>query len=165
MESSHRDSIQKLKDLIHEVDIAMLCTLNGDEVRSRPMATLEIDDEGFIWFFTNEYSGKVGEVEEQHKVNVIYSHPGKQTYVSVNGYAVVVNDRSKMEQLYTPTVNRFFSEGLDDPKLALLKIKPYQAEYWESHAEEGMVRFMGILGSSPVADEELHHSEHGKLNL
>lgn len=165
METTHRDSIRKLKDLIGDIDVAMLCTLNGDVIRSRPMATLEVDDQGCIWFFTDEYSGKVEEARQQQKVCVNYSHPGRHIYVSVNAFAEVVNDRDKMKKLYTPAVKAFFPKGLDDPKLALLKIKPYEAEYWESDSEGGMVRFMGILGSSPVADEELHHSEHGKLNL
>ena len=165
METTHQNSIKKLKSLIDDIEIAMLCTLNGDEIRARPMATLKIDDDGSIWFFTDEFSGKVEEAQAQHKVCLSYAHPGKHTYVSVNGYAEVVNNRTRMEDLYTPMVKVFFPRGLEDPKLTLLKIKPYEAEYWESDGEGGMVRFMGILGSSPIADDELHHSEHGKLNL
>lgn len=165
METTANKNIAKLKSLIEDVEIAILSTLDGEEIISRPMATSEVDDEGNIWFFTNEYSGKVADVMSEPKVNVSYSHPGRHTYVTINGYASVVQDRVKMEQLFSPTIKVFFPQGLNDPKLTLLKVKPYQAEYWENHSVDGMLRFMGILGSSPIADEELHHGEHGKISL
>ncbi len=165
METTANKNIAKLKNLIGDVEIAILSTLDGEEIISRPMATSEVDDEGNIWFFTNEYSGKVGDVINEPKVNVSYSHPGRHTYVTINGYASVVHDRAKMEQLFNPTIKIFFPQGLNDPKLTLLKVRPYQAEYWENHSVDGMLRFMGILGSSPIADEELHHGEHGKISL
>lgn len=165
METGYRQHIDKLRELIEDVDIAILSTYNGSEIKSRPMATTEVDEEGNIWFFTNEFSEKVDEVESEHKVGLSYAHPGKNTYVVINGRASVVRDKTKMAHLFNSKAKSFFPKGIDDPSLALLKIKPYEAEYWTNHQDEGMLRFMGILGSSPIADEELHHGEHGKINL
>ena len=165
METGYRQHIDKLRELIEDIAIAILSTHNGTEIRSRPMATTEIDKDGNIWFFTDEFSEKVSEVESAHKVCLSYSHPGRNTYVVINGMASLVKDKAKMEHLFNSTVKSFFPKGLDDPSLALLRVKPYEAEYWTNHQDEGMLRFMGILGSSPVADEELHHGEHGKINL
>ncbi|WP_256012492.1 pyridoxamine 5'-phosphate oxidase family protein [Desertivirga xinjiangensis] len=162
---STRDNIEKMKELIQGIEIAMLSTLHEDEIKTRPMATTEVDQEGNIWFFTDEYSEKVSDLQERHKVCLSYSHPGKDSYVTVNGYAEVVNDKDKMIALFSPVVKRFFPGGIDDPRLSLLKIIPYQMEYWESHSEDGMLHFMGVLGSSPIADEDLHHDEHGKISF
>jgi len=166
METTSKENIERLKELIDDVDIAILSTYSGSEIKSRPMAATDVDDDGSIWFFTDEYSQKVEEVQTEHKVFISYSHPERNTYVVINGNAQVVTDKSKMSRLFNSTVKSFFPKGLDDPSLALLKVKPYQVEYWTNHHEEGMLRFMGILGSSPVADEELHQSsEHGKINF
>ena len=162
---STSQNIEKMRELIHGIEIAMLSTLHDEEIKTRPMATTEVDQEGNIWFFTDEFSEKVRDLEQRHKVCVSYSHPGKDSYVTVNGFAEVVDDKGKMASLFSPMVKRFFPGGIDDPRLSLLKIKPYQMEYWESHSEDGMLRFMGVLGSSPVADVELHHGEHGKINF
>jgi general stress protein 26 len=165
METGYRQHIDKLRELIEDIDVAILSTQNGSEIKSRPMASTEVDKEGNIWFFTDEYSEKVSEVESEHKVCLSYSHPGRNTYVVINGKASLVRDKTKMEALFSSKVKSFFPKGIDDLSLALLKVKPYEAEYWTNHQDEGMLRFMGILGSSPVADEELHHGEHGKINL
>jgi general stress protein 26 len=165
METADHENIEKFRDMVDDVDIAILSTYNGKEIKSRPMATTEIDKEGNIWFITDEYSGKVDDVESEHKVSVSYSNPTHNTYVVVNGSAAVITDRDKIEKLFNSAVRAFFPKGIDDPSLALLKIKPYEIEYWTNHHDEGMLRFMGILGSSPVADDELHHGEHGKINL
>ncbi|WP_207423364.1 pyridoxamine 5'-phosphate oxidase family protein [Desertivirga brevis] len=165
METARHENIEKFRDMVDNLDIAILSTYNGTEIKSRPMATTEVDNEGNIWFFTDEYSGKVDDVESEHKVSISYSDSTTSTYVVVNGSATVVTDRAKMEKLFNSTVKAFFPKGVVDPRLALLKIKPYDIEYWTNHHDEGMLRFMGILGSSPVADDELHHGEHGKINL
>ena len=56
--------MQKLADLIDEASIAMLTTEDADgNLRSRPLATLQMDSAGKLWFFTAMSSGKVGEIE------------------------------------------------------------------------------------------------------
>src|ERR1041384_1492059 len=68
-------SMQKLADLIDTVGIAMLTTEDQDgTLRSRPLATLEMDSEGKLWFFTAMSSGKVGEIDQHRKVNLSYAH-------------------------------------------------------------------------------------------
>lgn len=93
--------IQKLKDLLTDIDTAMLSTLNGDEIKSRPMATIDIDTEGNIWFFTDEFSEKVEELENTSRVSLAYVHPGKERYVAINAEAVIVNDKQKMQEHQT----------------------------------------------------------------
>lgn len=164
METTHHTGIEKLKSYISNGDIAILCTLKNNQIHSRPMATSDIDDEGNIWFFTNEYSAKVEELEQNnHTVTLCYTDHGNSTYVCINGTATVVNDKAKMEELFNSMVKAFFPEGLDDPKLALLKVRPEHAEYWDSHSSS-MVRFMGILGSA-LTGEKYTKGEHGEIDL
>ena len=155
--------LEKLKSLISNGDIAMLCTLTDTQIHCRPMATSDIDEEGNIWFFTNEYSQKENELESNQTVALCYSNDDKSTYVSINGTAWLVTDPQKMKELFNSMVKTFFPEGLNDPKLALLKIRPKHAEYWDSHSNT-MVRFMGILGSALTGERNLR-GEHGEIDL
>ncbi|MBC8054679.1 MAG: pyridoxamine 5'-phosphate oxidase family protein [Sphingobacteriaceae bacterium] len=163
METAHNTSLNKLKSLIDNGDIAMLCTLRDDHIHSRPMATSDIDVDGNIWFFTNEYSPKVDEVENNKNITLCYTDHTNNKYVCINGIASVVSDRSKMEELFNSSVKNFFPEGMDDPRLALLKVRPKHAEYWDSHSNS-MVHFMGILGSSLTNQQSLG-GEHGEIDL
>jgi general stress protein 26 len=130
-------NMQKLADLIAEAGIAMLTTAEPDgTLRSRPLATLEIDSEGKLWFFTAMSSGKVSEIDQHRKVNLSYVNLDKQDYVSVSGHARLFRDPEKMRELWTPWVEPWFPEGLDDPDLGLLEVTVDDAEYWDAPASK-----------------------------
>lgn len=132
-EQTHEENIKKLGDLMRGIRFAMLTTAEPDgSLHSRPMATQDVEFDGDIWFFTAADSGKVWEADRNHHVNVAYSNPEKNNYVSATGTAALVRDRKKIEELWKPVYKTFFPKGLEDPELALLKISVEKAEYWDS---------------------------------
>ena len=163
MENDNQESIKKLKELVDEVRIAMLCTSQDDQLRSRPMSTAQFDDEGNIWFFTNEHSGKADEVNESHQICLAYSSPSKNSYISISGTARIVNDWAKMKELYNPAIKAWFPEGLDDPNLALLKVSPSEAEYWDSSSSKMVTLFQ--MAKAIVSGEKYDEGQHGKIEL
>jgi general stress protein 26 len=134
MTSSHDpQAFHKLQELVRDIDIAMMTTVTPDgALHSRPMVTLEFGDDGEIWFFTSEESGKVHDLAAEHAVNLSYADPKKQRYVSVTGSAALVHDRERAKELWTAQVKKYFPHGLDDPHLALLRVRVETGEYWES---------------------------------
>lgn len=118
---------------MRDIDIAMITTVTPDgALRSRPMATREINDDGEIWFFTSDDSGKVDDLAQEHAVNVSYAEPKKQRYVSVTGSATITRDRERAKELWSPVLKAWFPGGIDDPHLALLCVRIETAEYWDS---------------------------------
>lgn len=125
--------LDKVAAMIGEIRFAMMTTAEDDgTLRSRPMSTLEIDEDGALWFFTAQDSPKVEEAARQRHVNLSYARLDKQDYLSVSGSAETVRDRKRMEELWTPWIKPWFPEGLDDPNLVLLKVQIVQAEYWDA---------------------------------
>jgi general stress protein 26 len=163
MESNTQDSLKLLKGMVEDVKIAMLCSSHGDHLRSRPMSTAQFDQEGNIWFFTNEYSGKSAEIGDNHQICLAYSKPSKNTYISITGEASIVNDWQKMKELYNPVINAWFPKGLDDPNLALLKVKPHEAEYWDSSSTKMVTLFQ--LTKAILTGQKYNEGEHGKMVL
>src|SRR5262245_16710212 len=116
-------------DSIQGIPVAMLTTLDeGNELRSRPMATLQADFDGALWLFTHSKTPKVNEVEHDRRVAVSYSDPDEHRYVSVTGHCRTIRDRSKAEKLWSPLLKAWFPQGLDDPDLALLRVDVDHAE-------------------------------------
>jgi general stress protein 26 len=105
------------------------------------MGTADIDEEGNIWFFTNECSHKASEVSVENTVSLTYSDPNNQTYLSIVAEASLVDDKAKMKELWSPFIQAFFPKGLNDPKLTLLKVQPTDAEYWDSSSSSMVVLF------------------------
>ena len=137
MQDKRQESIEKLKGLTESIDFAMLTTFANNKLRSRPMSTQEMDENGNLWFFTSEDTHKVEEIEANPQVNVAYSKPDDNTYVSVSGTASVSKDRAKIEELWSEIYKAWFPKGLDDPKLCLLKIQVEEAEYCCAQAIQG----------------------------
>lgn len=138
-------ALEQLREKIKGIRIAMLTTIDDDgSLRSRPMATQETELDGDLWFFTPASSPKVGELDRDHRVNLSYADSDDQRYVSVSGTARLVRDRAKAKELWTPLLKAWFPEGLDDPELALLRVRVEKAEFWDSPSSK-MVQLAGFL--------------------
>jgi general stress protein 26 len=155
--------MQKLADLIAEANIAMLTTAEADgTLRSRPLATLEMDSEGKLWFFTAMSSGKVSEIDQHRKVNLSYVNLDKQDYVSISGHARLFRDPEKMQELWTPWVEPWFPEGLSDPDLGLLEVTVDDAEYWDAPASKTQ-RLLGLAKALSSGKTD-RLGEHAKVH-
>ncbi len=163
MEDKRQESIEKVNDLIKDVQIAMLTTIDGGTLRSRPMQTQEAEFDGDLWFFTSTDTHKTDEIEKDNRVNVAYASPSDNTYVSVSGTASLVNDKEKIEELWIPILKAWFPKGLDDPTLILLKVSVEQAEYWDS-ASSTVVQVVGFV-KALVTGERADGGDHGRVNL
>ena len=127
------------------------------------MATIEVEDDGNLWFFTDVRSIKVEEVSAENKVHLVYAHPGKESYIDVWGKADVITDKKIIKDKWKPLVKAWFPNGVDDPNLALLKVQPNNIYYWD--AETGkMVAFLKIAASA-LTGKQLAEGAEGKLEV
>jgi len=163
-QADHNENIRKLGEMIKEIKFAMLTTAEPDgTLRSRPMATQATEFNGELWFFTAASAPKVGEIEQDHHVNLSYAAPDKNLYVSVSGKARMVRDKQKAEELWNPAYKAWFPKGLDDPDLALLKVSATQAEYWDS-SSSAVVHLVGFV-KALATGERYHPGENEKIDL
>ncbi len=163
-EATNNEELKRLNELIKDIEFAMLTTIDEDgTLRSRPMATQQNEFDGDIWFFTYGSSHKIDEVNLHHQVNVSYSAPDKQRYVSLSGTAQLVRDRRKMEKLWNPVLKAWFPKGLDEPDIALLKVNVTKAEYW--HSPSSTVAHAVGLVKALVTGTPYDAGENEKINL
>ena len=125
------------------------------------MSTAQFDEEGNIWFFTNEHSGKADELQVNHQICLSYSLPSKNSYISISGEAQIVHDWSKMKELYNPAIKAWFPKGLDDPALALLKVTPHHAEYWDSNSSKMVILYQ--MAKAILTGHQYQDGEHGRV--
>jgi general stress protein 26 len=138
------DPTKKLNTLIRDIRFAMMTTAHADgTLHSRPMACLQIEFDGVLWFFTAKSSGKVKAIGHEQHVNLAYSDPAHNRYVSVAGRAELVEDRHKAEELWNPLFRAWFPKGLQDPDVGLLRVTVDSAEYWDSSSSK-LVQLAGF---------------------
>jgi general stress protein 26 len=143
--------------LIEDIPVAMLTNVEADgALASRPMAALEMDAQGALWFFTDLRSSKV---EHLRVVNLSFTHPAHATYVSLSGHGEIDTDRGRIQRLWTSFAKPWFPDGPDSTDLALLKFVPDTVDYWDGPSSS-MVRAFGML-ASVVAGKPVALGEHG----
>ncbi len=156
------ESARKLWQLVDDIRIAMLTTEDGGTLRSRPMECIQVDKGGVLWFFTGASSSKTSEVREERAVNLSLVDKANQNYVSLSGRAAIVRDRAKAKELWSEEQRVWFPGGIEDPDLALLKVKVDQAEYWDKPTS-AMVAAQGLVRA--IADETPDPGENEKLTF
>jgi general stress protein 26 len=125
----NQEEIETLRELIKDIDTAMLTTVTEEGLVSRPMKTQEVEFDGDLWFFTKKETNKYDEILHDQDVNVAYA--GK-SYVSVRGKAEIVEDLDKKKELWSKAYEEIMQTSYDDPIVVLIKIKAEAVEYWET---------------------------------
>jgi len=151
--------LEKVRELVEDIRIAMMTTVDDQgNLVSRPMAALQMDEDGTIWFFSKRTAPKVSQIDNnQHRVNLAFADVGDADYVSISGTADERYDRAKIDELWNPQAKAWFPEGKDDPDLILLKVHTEMAEYWNA-SDSTMVRLFqqaaaAITGNPPKMGE------------
>lgn len=152
--------LSHIAQMIEGIHIAMLTTVESDgALASRPMAPLEMDATGALWFFTDLRSSKV---ERLQVANLAFTDTAGGTYVSLSGRGEIDTDRGRIERLWTPMAKPWFPDGPSSPSLVLLKFVPNVADYWDA-SNSRMVRAFSMMASA-ITGKPVGMGEHGTLS-
>jgi general stress protein 26 len=145
--------LAKVKEMVEDIRIAMMTTVDeSGHLVSRPMAVQQMDEDGTLWFFTKKSSPKVDQIEShEQQVNISFADTGDSSYVSISGSAQELDDRAKIDELWSAAAKPWFPEGKEDPELTLLKVHTDMAEYWDSTSSR-MVRFLEMARAAVTGD-------------
>lgn len=134
MTRSDAEARQKVWDMIHDIEVAMLVTSDAaGRLRARPMRAARLQEfDGTLWFFTRAPSPKTEELRDDDRVLLAYADPSHQNYVSVFGRASVVRDAARQRELWAEPMRAWFPKGAEDPEIGLIRVETEGAEYWDS---------------------------------
>ena len=157
------EGLKKLKQLVDDIDICPFCTdlKTYEGATCRPMSRQEVDEQGNIWFLSEIHSDKNKAILKNKAVQLFFSHPGKNSYLVVNGSAEIIIDRDKIKALWSPVAKVWFTKGKDDPDISLLKVIPSSAYYWNTEGNK-MVNILKFL-ASVATGKQLLDSKEGKI--
>ena len=167
MVHDHRshEGAEKLYELIDDIRICMMTTVEEDgRLASRPMYALEADKAGDVWFFTRIELSKTTEISRDGHVNLAYSHPSKQHYISLSGRAEIVRDKRHIQDKWSEPLRTWFPEGKDDPQLALIRVHPERGEFWDSPSST-VVHLYGYVKAAITGSPPHELSDNQKVDL
>ena len=152
---TREESIKTIAGLVKDIKFAMMTfsTESSGHLHSQPMTTQQQEFDGDVWFIGSKKSDLVRSVRQTPKVNLSYSGDG---YVSLYGNAELIEDRAKLDELWSDMYKAWFSEGKSDPDIQLIKVSAMGAHYWESDGKlKGFYQMAkaAVTGNTPDADE------------
>jgi general stress protein 26 len=162
--TSSKDPHKRLWEMIKETRFAMLTHRHRDgTLHAHPLTTQNKSlDEDTLYFFVSRRTELGDRVRIDGTVNVSYSNPDKDQYVSISGRAQVSEDKDLKKQLFNALAKAWFPGGVDDPDLELIQIKIEHAEYWD--VKESKVSQLFKMASAAVSGEVPEMGEHRELH-
>jgi general stress protein 26 len=161
---NNQEAISKIKEIGKSADICLFTTnLTQLPLSTRPMAASQIDDDGSIWFFSGKDSNKNEEINDDKRVQLFFANKSASEYLSVYGEAEEVLDKEKAKELWSPIDKAWFTEGVDDPNLSLLKVTPLDAYYWDTKTNKAVALIK--IAVAAVTGKTMDDGVEGKLEL
>ena len=140
MSDAQASEVAKVATLMADLDLCMLTTVARDgTLHSRPMSNNgEVEFDGSLWFFTDDATRKVQEIEQNPRVSVSFAAPDRGLWLALEGRAEIVRDDDLKEKLWLTELERWFAHGPDDDAVVLIRVRAERAEHWGS-AGDGVV--------------------------
>ncbi|MGX9146684.1 pyridoxamine 5'-phosphate oxidase family protein [Mesorhizobium sp. 128a] len=127
-------------------DMTMMIGLDGSKVIPRPMTAQIENQNGPIWFFTATDTELVQGLKDCASATATFTSKGHDLFATVQGKLFLNNNPVVIDRLWNRFVAAWFEGGRDDPKLALLRFDPTNAEIWldSSSVTAGIKMLLGF---------------------
>lgn len=158
---------QLLWELIEDIKFAMFTTHHSNgHLHSRPMTTQnsKLDENSSLWFFMSRRSDAVADLAGNSSVNVVYADPSADSYVSVSGNAIVVDDLEKKKALWSKLSEAWFPGGPSDPDLALVEVRISHANYWDVKSSK-LVQLFAMAKAAVTGKPPTDIGEYGEVRM
>jgi general stress protein 26 len=157
------NDIKRISEVLDKGRIGILTTQgSGQHLVSRPLAIVDREFDGKVYFFTPDPSPKVDDVRAHPQVNVAVE-TGKG-YLSLSGEASIVKDAAVIDELWTTGAEAWFDQGRDDPTVALLQVDVETAEYWVSN-EPKAVTLLKYAKAAATGGHPEHVGDNQTISL
>jgi general stress protein 26 len=144
------DGVAKMKALIEKASsTCYFCTnMNDNNFSTRPMAVQKTDDDGNLWFLSAIDSQKNADIERNPHVQLLFQGSPHSDFLSVYGSASISQDKEKIKELWEPMIKTWFTEGVDDPRITVIKVEPTAGYYWDTKHAQVVALFKRLVGAA-----------------
>jgi general stress protein 26 len=156
---------EKVHELLQDYDNVMLVTHGTDgHLDARPMHVAQLDENCDLWFLTRT-DAKVDELTANPIAQVV-AQDEKDSWLSLSGRVEVLNDRSRVDDLWKEPYRAWFPDGKDDPDLRILAFRPERGEYWDQRGTNKVEYALKVARAYVTGDPPRPDSgEHGTTSL
>ncbi len=155
--------MEKIKELVEKAQTCFFCTspIGSESSGTRPMSVQQVDDEGSLWFLSADDSNKNGEILVDPTVKLYFQGSAHSDFLVLEGTATISRDKAKIEELWEPIIKTWFTGGVDDPRITVLRVTPSAGYYWDTKHGRAVAGIKMLIGAT--IGKTLDDSIEGKI--
>ncbi len=159
------EAIEKVRELLDKSSSCFFCTSIplGNSAGCRPMSVQKMDDEGNLWFLSANDSYKNREISADPTVKLYFQGSAHSDFMNLHGIASISEDKEKIHELWEPIMKTWFTEGEDDPRISVIKVKPMAGYYWDNKHGNAVAGIKMMIGA--VLGKTIDVSIEGRLEV
>lgn len=160
-DNEHETTVEHLRRLATDERIVILTTSTAGPspaLEGRPLTVLRVDDDGTCWFLVDRTADWIDQVRTASPAALGGSVTSDGNWFSASGDATLVEDRSRIDDLWTPVAQAWF-DGPDDPRVAALRVRVHTLAWWES-ADNRLVR-LWKMATAAIGSGRGDTGDHG----
>lgn len=169
-EDNHRDlsgadAVKKIKEIVGKAEACFFCTAVtiGGSHGARPMNVRQVDDQGNLWFLSADDSHKNQEIARDPAVTLYFQGSPHSDFLQLDGRATISRDKAKIKELWEPVIKTWFTGGVDDPRITVIKVEPTGGYYWDTKHGNFVAGVKMMIGAA--LGQTLDDSIEGKLRV
>ena len=154
---------KKIKELVDKAGTCFFCTnvQSAQSFTTRPMSVQKFDDEGVFWFLSATDSQKNAQLAADPTVQLLFQGSSYSDFLQIKGAATINQDKEKIKELWNPILKTWFTEGVDDPRISVIRIEPQQGYYWDTKHNMAIGMIKRVAGA--IIGKTLDDSIEGGL--
>jgi general stress protein 26 len=160
-----QQAVAKIKTLVKSASTCLFCTAitTGKAVATRPMAVQKVDDRGSLWFLSASDSHQNREILADPNVQLMFQGSQHSDFLTLYGRASISSDPAKIKELWEPMFKTWFTEGIDDPRITVIEVRPSEGYYWDTKHNQVVALAKMVAGA--ILGKTLDDSVEGTLRV
>ncbi len=154
---------KKIKELVDSSSTCFFCThiTTGKPLTTRPMSVQKVGGAGNFWFLSVDDSHKNAEIQDDNKVQLLFQGSEYSDFLSIYGVATQSKDKQLIEELWEPILKTWFTEGINDLRITVIKVETQEGYYWDN--KHGNAVAFIKMAAGAIMGKTLDDSIEGKL--
>ena len=156
---------KKIKELAGKNNTCFFCTgiKSGEPLTTRPMSVQKMDEQGNFYFLSANDSHKNKDIEQDNNVHLLFQGSGHSDFLSIYGTATISTDKALIEELWEPIVKTWFTGGVDDPRITVIKVATQEGYYWDN--KHGDAIALVKMAAGAILGKTMDDSIEGQLSV
>lgn len=156
---------KKIKEMVDNASTCFFCTklTTGEPLKTRPMSVQKVDNFGNLWFLSANDSHKNAEIHADNHVQLLFQGSDYSDFLSVYGGATISTDKALIKELWNPILKAWFTGGIDDPRITVIKVTAQDGYYWDNKHGNAIAFVKTAIGAA--IGQTLDDSIEGTLTV